>query len=117
MAQQNAYIIGALYPLNGGYGGFWKQPGGPNSPVFPEQETGNSNLFSTVPFNEKTAQFIGVCGHSFVSCMIWREYDYENNVSVALLSCPSCGCVNRTVSPFEDALITGVGLGELILFP
>jgi hypothetical protein len=113
----NTWEIGALYPQPGGINGIWTQPGGPNTTVYPKQESGNTDLFTQVPYNELTGQYIGSCGHSFNSCMVFREYNYNDDISVALLSCPQCGCVQRTVQPYEDALITGVGLGELILFP
>jgi hypothetical protein len=115
----NDWTLGALYPLKGGQGGFWAQPGGPNTTVFPQEATGNTDYFSTTPFNELTGQYMGVCDHSFNQVMVFRDYDYDNSISVALLCCPLCGCVQRTLSPYETAT-TGsdnASLANLILFP
>lgn len=115
----NDRTIGALYPLNGGLGGFWSQPGGPNTTVFPQQETGNTDYFSTKPFNELTGQYMGVCGHSFNEVLVQRDYDLDTATSVALLCCPLCGCVQRTIEPYEDATTgsSNASLSNLILYP
>lgn len=112
---ENAWQIGSLYPLVGGQGGFWTQPAGPYSPVFPQQQTNNTDILSSVPFNELTGQYMGVCGHSFNMCMVFREYDYDNETSVALLCCPSCGTVQRSIAPFSEAV--GGDLQNMILYP
>lgn len=111
----NAWQIGALY-LPGGPGGFWTQPGGPGTEVFPQQQTGNVDQFSTEPYNELTGQFTGVCGHSFSYCTVYRDYDNIGQTSVALLACPMCSCVQRSIEPYSDA-ITGSDLSNLILYP
>lgn len=115
----NDWIVGALYPLDGGIGHFWTQPDGPFTTVYPKQKSANVDYFSQVPFNELSGSYMGVCGHSFNMVLVQREYDYENSISVALLCCPSCGTVQRTVEPFEDA-VTGSSNGSLalsILYP
>lgn len=118
MAQTNDWSLYNLYPPNGGIGGIWSQPV-PEGLVYPQQVTANSNLFTTLPFSELTGQYVGSCGHSFNACQVFREYDYENETSVALLCCGTCGCVQRTIAPFEAALVgsTPASLANQILFP
>lgn len=114
----NDWSLYNLYPPNGGINGIWSQPE-PGGLVYPQQVRANSDLFTTEPFSELTGQYIGSCGHSFSACMIFREYDYENETSVALLCCEICGCVQRTISPYEDAVL-GNGINSLtnsILYP
>jgi hypothetical protein len=118
MAQTNDWSLYNLYPPNGGIGGIWTQPiaGGL---VFPQQVTANSNLFTTEAFSELTGQFVFSCGHSGNMIYCVREYDYENEISVALLCCCLCGTVQRTISPFEAA-VTGSSpssLANQILYP
>ena len=111
----NTWIEGALY-YPGGVGGIWTQPGGPGTTVFPQQQTGNTDLFSPAPFNENTGQFTGVCGHSFSYCTVYRDYDQETDLSVALLACPLCSCIQRAIEPYDDA-VSGSDLSNLILYP
>lgn len=102
-----SWILGALY-LPGGPGGFWTQPDGPGGLVYPQQQTANSDLLSVVPFTELSGQYTGICGHSFNSPTIFRDYDYDNDVSVALITCPLCSCILRAVSPYEVVLQTSM---------
>lgn len=115
----NDYIVGALYPLNGGKGGIWSQPDGPFSPVYPQQEFGNTDYFSTLSFNERTGAYVNVCSHSSNYVEVIREYDYENGISVALICCALCNAVDRVIVPFEAA-VTGssnYSLADAILYP
>jgi hypothetical protein len=100
----NDWAQGALYPLNGGLGGFWKQPV-PGGIVYPQQATG-VDYFSTKPFSELTGVFNSLCGHSLNYPLIQREYDYDTSSSVALVCCCLCGVVNWTIEPFEAILDT-----------
>lgn len=110
----NAWTVGAIY-IPGFNGVKWSQPGGIGTPVFPQAVTGGFDLLSTRPFNELTSQYIGVCGHPFNSCMVFRDIDVNTGQSVALLCCPSCTTVQRTISPYQDALSNG--LQNAILYP
>jgi hypothetical protein len=112
----NAWQVGAVYDPK--YNSVaWSQPGGPGTQVFPAQVTGGFDLLSNVPFNERTGQYTGTCQHSFNECAVFRDYDYTNNVSVALLCCPVCSCVQRTLEPYEAALTTQGSLINVILYP
>lgn len=112
----NDFVLGALYVPN--FNGIpWSQPGGPYSPVFPKNITGGFDLLSTVAFNTLTGQYIGVCGHSFNQVVVFRDFDYETGMSVAILGCPQCSCVQRVIEPYSDALTTEGSLVNQILYP
>jgi len=81
----------------------WSQPGGPGTPVFPAQPTGNSDLFSVLPFNSKTGTYIMGCNHSMDQVWLQRDWDYINNVAVGLILCPQCSYCSRVISPWEQA--------------
>ena len=93
----------------------WSQPDGIGGLVYPQQPTGNSDLFSTVAFNSKTGVYIFGCGHSVNQSMVFREWDYDTDMSVALIACPSCSFVQRTIEPFSEAVLNS--LQNAILFP
>jgi hypothetical protein len=101
----NDWQVGALYPPPGGLGGFWKQPGGVGTLVYPQQQTG-VDYFSTTPFSELSGVFSAPCGHFMNEPLVQREYDYTAGQSVALICCELCGFVVYTLSPFEAALDT-----------
>lgn len=112
----NDWTVGALY--DPGFNNVeWSQPGGPNTPVFPAQVTGGFDLLSIKPFNERTGQYIGVCNHSFNECCVFRDIDTVTGLSVALLACPLCSCIQRTIEPYEDALTAVGSLVNQILYP
>lgn len=115
----NDWAIGTMYIQPNGPLGQFSQPGGPGTQVFPAEATGNTDYFSTVPFNELTGQYVFGCSHSANQCMVFRDYDYENSVSVALLCCPICSFLQRTISPYEDATTgsSNASLAQLILYP
>jgi hypothetical protein len=73
--------------------------------VYPQQQTG-VDYFSTQPFSELSGQWSSPCGHFSNTPWIQREWDYNTNMSVALVQCPLCGLVVYTIEPFEDALNT-----------
>jgi|SRR5579863_566048 len=105
MPPANSWEIGALYPSPGGLGGFWKQPGGVGTQVFPAQQTG-VDYFSIKPFSELSGVFSAICGHYINYPLVQREFDYTTNQSVALVTCSACGIVQYTIEPFEAALNT-----------
>lgn len=101
----NSWQLGALYPSGGLNDIEWQQPGGVGTQVFPAQAMG-VDYFSTVPFNEFSGLQFSGCGHSLNTPLIQREYDYNEQSSVALICCPLCGYVNNAIYPFEAALDT-----------
>lgn len=107
----NSWQVGVPYPMPptvgalGGLNKLWRQPGGPGTLVYPQQQVG-SNYFSTQPFSELSGIFSGPCGHSFDQPLVQREYDYGTQSSVALICCMLCGYVIYTLEPFESALNT-----------
>lgn len=101
----NAWALGALYPPGGLNGVAWKQPGGPGTQVFPQQQT-SVDLLSITPFSELTGVMFSGCGHSIDQPLIQTEFDYETNESCALICCPMCGYVNWVVEPASAALDT-----------
>jgi hypothetical protein len=93
----------------------WSQPGGPLTPVYPQEITGNSNLFTTEAFNELTGVYMGNCNHSFNYCLVIQDWDYLTGMSVALICCSLCSCVQRTIEPFSEAVLNP--LQNAILYP
>lgn len=114
----NNWQIGALY-IPGGLPGYFTQPGGPGTLVYPQQVTASSNYLSTLPFSELTGIYMFGCGHSANEVEVFRDFDYDTNMSVALLACPLCSFVQRTIEPFEAALVgsTPSDLANSILYP
>src|SRR5208283_4728132 len=86
------YILGALYPPDEIYAKF-TQPGGPGTPVFPQQQIG-----------EQIGTFMADCGHYFLDWMV-QMGSYKDNEGVthrvALITCPLCGYLNQIVDPYE----------------
>ena len=101
----NDWQIGALYPAGGLNGVAWQQPGGIGTQVFPAPVVSVA-YFEVTPFSELSGVFRPGCGHSVNMPLIQQEWDYVNNVSVALCCCPECGFVCYTLSPFSAALST-----------
>ena len=93
----------------------WSQPGGPNTTVYPKQVTGNSDYLSTKPYNELTGVFMFGCGHSADQCLVLQDYDYNVSDSVALVCCPLCSCVSRTITPYSQAVTNS--LQDAIIYP
>ena len=91
----------------------WSQPDGPFGLVYPQEITGNSNLFSQEPYNELTGTYPFGCGHTANQCLLQLDYDYDNSVQVMLVCCPICSFLSRVISPatlafnpIEYAIIT-----------
>ena len=81
----------------------WTQPGGIGTKVYPQEVTGNSNLFTTLPYNELTGTFIFGCGHSADQVYLQMDYDYMSDQQVGLICCPVCSFVQRVISPWTEA--------------
>lgn len=110
------WTLGALY-VPGGQTGYFTQPGGPGTTVFPQQQLANSDLLSIVPFTELTGVYIFGCGHSANQVQVFRDLNDEG-VAVALLCCPICTFISRVITPYEDALMGNSGaLLNSILYP
>ena len=113
----NDFQVGALY-IPGGIPGYFTQPGGIGTQVFPAQVQASSDYFSTKPFTEYSGVYLFGCQHSANECMVFRDWDYETGMSVAILACPLCSYVQRTIEPFEDAVMGNAGsLLNSILYP
>lgn len=100
----NSWQIGTLYIQPGGKGGFWKQPGGPNTQVFPAQAT-SVDYFSQKPFSELTGTYSCGCSHFCNYPEIYRDIDEDTGEALAMLCCPLCSFLQYTL-PYEDALST-----------
>ena len=100
---QNDYVVGTLWdPKFNGIS--WSQPAGQYGEVFPKTEvTGNSNLFTTLPYNELTGVYQQGCGHSVNYMMLQLAWDYINDVQVMLVLCQTCSYINRVISPASEA--------------
>lgn len=114
----NDWQIGALY-IPGGPGGFWTQPDGINGLVYPQQPTGNAELLSILPYNEKTGVYLFGCGHSVNQAQIFTDWDYDTGMTVAIIACPMCSFVQRTIEPASDAVGPSVAasLINAIIYP
>lgn len=117
-APHNDWVEGTLY-LPGGPGGFFYQPDGPFTKVLPQvQVQANSDILTTVAFSDLTGRFIAFCSHSFMSVTVYRDFDYDTGLSVALLTCPICSAILRTLEPFDKAVYGPYSyLQEALLFP
>ena len=113
----NDFAIGALY-VPGGIPGYFTQPGGIGTQVFPAQVQASSDYLSVKPFTELTGTYLFGCEHSANEVMVFRSWDYTTNMSVAILACPICTYVQRTIEPFEAAVSGNDGaLLNSILYP
>lgn len=110
--------IGALYIKPNGPGGYWTQPGGVGTTVFPQQVQANSNILTTEPFTELSGNYVFGCGHSQNMGTIYVDTDGDGTL-VALIACSLCSFVQRYISPASDALgpSTAASLQNAILFP
>src|SRR5271166_5813269 len=100
---QNTWEIGLQY-LKTWNNIAWSQPGGIGTKVFPQQPTGNSDLFSVLPYNSLTGVYIVGCGHSVNQVLVLQDWDYDTNMSVALICCPSCSYIQSRIEPYSLAL-------------
>lgn len=100
----NSWQIGTLYLQPGGKGGFWKQPGGPGTQVFPAQAT-SVDYFSVKPFSEQSGLFSCGCSHFCNYPEIYRDIDVTTGEVLAMVTCPLCSFLQYTL-PYEEALST-----------
>jgi hypothetical protein len=114
----NTWILGTLYLQPHGPNGYWRQPGGPYTEVFPAQVVQpNSTIapFSTAPVSEQTGVMSFPCGHFVDMPMIYRDIDVTTGKSVALVTCPQCSIIAQAISPYEAWANTTNGYA--IVFP
>lgn len=108
MATANDWELGRMYfkGLNTAGNAQFTQPGPPFSTVYPQQPQGAPWPDYPVPglFYEFGGWNIPSCGHYIVQPKVIREYDYDNNVSVALVTCAVCSLIQYAISPYEDWL-------------
>lgn len=112
----NGFQVGTLYLKGGqqfgapgGLGWGFHQVGGPFTQVLPAQTSDPSSViapFSTKSVSDATGQFAYPCGHIVNNPIVYRDFDYDNNVSVAVITCPMCSLVSSVVSPYEAWLNT-----------
>lgn len=104
----NNWQIGAMYG-NGYVSGqpFYTQPGGIGTQTFPSQP--QAQPWPAWPAAGIMMYNFG--GFWLPGCLHWvdfwdiiREFDYGTNSSVALICCPVCKFVQRTIEPFEEWL-------------
>lgn len=104
----NRWAVGELYYPGGPPGtGYFTQPGGPGTAVFPTQQNGTPWTDWPVVglvIQEYQPWWAPGCGHSIKEWTVIREWDYETNQSVALVTCRVCSYVQSTVEPFEEWL-------------
>lgn len=110
MSTANRWEIGVMY-YQGAMNGtpnFYTQPDGPGTQVFPTQK--NNQPWPEWPaaggmiINETTPWWSPPCGHSLRFWQVIREYDYDNDVSCALVTCSYCSFVVNVIRPFEEWL-------------
>lgn len=108
MPSQNRWQIGVMYyPQGPPPTTYFTQPGGPNTPTFPTQA--NAVPWDAYPIpglilNEYSPWWAPPCGHSLKEWLVIREWDYDTNMSVALVCCRICSYVVSTIEPFEEWL-------------
>jgi hypothetical protein len=94
----NDWQIGVQYEKN--WNNIAWQQSAPFQPVYPQQITGNSNLLTNLPFSEASGTWVFGCGHYTDEPLIFQDYDYDTNMSAALVCCPLCSYVNRAIEPY-----------------
>jgi hypothetical protein len=80
--------VGGLYPSPKGIGGIWSQPGGPGTPVYPQQQLNPTSVippFSTAPVSEYTGQFVAGCGHWMMEPAIQQAWSDAEQSYVKLV--------------------------------
>lgn len=93
-----------MYIQPNGPNGLFKQPGGPNTPVYPQQVT-STDYFAVTPFSELTGMFSCGCSHFCNYPMMYREIDATTGDAVMLICCPICSFIQYS-QPYEQALDT-----------
>lgn len=91
---------GTIFPQAIKYYPDFTQPGGPNTPTFPQQGQSppDTGLQPPGPRNELTGQFMAGCGHSFMSWEVSREA--VGGVPSAFVCCPYCGFIQSIWTPY-----------------
>lgn len=108
MPTQNRWQLGVMYGgglLDGQP--FYTQPGGPSTEVFPTQRNAEPWPEYPIPglvIQEYSPWWSPGCGHSIKSWSIVKEFDYDNDISCALICCRVCLYVQRVVEPYEEIL-------------
>lgn len=98
----NRWVIGEMYQP-GGPNGFFTQPGGPGTQVFPTQK--NAAPWPEWPaaggmiIQEYSPWWSPQCGHSIKMWRLIQEYDYVENESVMLVCCNVCTLVQGVLRP------------------
>ena len=116
---ENTWHVGTMYIQPSGPGGYFSQPGGPFTQVFPAQVTGSTDYFSERPFSELTGQYMMGCQHSVNYVTVYVDVYMTDGIRVALLCCSICSYIQRVIKPAEDALTgsSNASLANLILYP
>lgn len=107
-AGTNNWALGTMYGgglLNGQP--FYTQPGGPFTAVYPTQK--NASPFVDYPIsglfvNEFLPWVPIACGHSIHQYEVIREFDYNTQLSCALIVCPICSFCQNVYEPYEEWL-------------
>lgn len=106
MASQNRWTPGRMY-FPGGPNGFFTQPGDPFTQVFPTQANAipwEAYPISGLILNEYNPWWSPSCQHATKVWRIIKEWDYDTNMSVALVCCNTCSMVQSYIEPFEEWL-------------
>lgn len=104
MAPVNTWQVGTLYIQPNGPNGLFTQPGGPNTPVYPQQQT-SVDYFEVTPFSELTGLFSCGCGHFVNYPTLYRDIDVTTGEAIMAVTCSVCSFL-QYVLPYEDALDT-----------
>lgn len=99
-------FLGTLYdPTHNGVN--WSQPGGPGTPVFPQQQVATPFLAYPVVgqvWAENSGLWSVGCGHWVNLPEVIRAFDNESGESAALICCPMCSFIQSIIEPYQDAL-------------
>lgn len=103
---ENRFAIGVMYygGAFNGQPGFFTQPSGPGTPVFPTQQNAASWPEYPIPglvIQEYSPWWSPGCGHSIKTWKVIQEWDYDNDTSVALITCEVCSYCQAVYRPFE----------------
>ena len=120
MATQNRWALGTLYYPGGPPGtGYFTQPNGPFTQVFPTQANAvpwpDWPAAGVMVINEFSPWWSPGCLHSIKEWTIIREFDYETNRSVALITCRICSYCQRKMEPFDSWYLPNVENSNLII--
>jgi hypothetical protein len=102
------FVVGTMYQPPPGF----SQPGGPGTTVYPQQVTGGAPI-DLKPTTELSGFFSYSCGHQVNFPMIFWDVDLSTGERVALVTCPLCTCIQRTMTPEEFA----DPIGSAIIIP